>query len=299
MDLLTLKYFVALAREQHMTKTAQKLLISVPSLSATISRLEKELGVPLFDRVGRKITLNASGEVFLKYISQGLQSIEEGVARIEEIKNSQTYSISVGITSLSFYFDFLESFKQRFPSVKISHSIVKPEETDKYAHLFQYDFYIGVLNDIDTKQFDYIQIIPPQQTVALLSADHPLAGKKAVYMDELRNEVFISPGDSFPSAHKFIYDLCGAAGFEPKQVITTDLYYRVQAISRNMGIGLSTPRGYRDNAMSCGDIVYVPIADASVFRENIIAWRRNMTLGKHEKAFLSYAKEYFASQREK
>jgi LysR family transcriptional activator of glutamate synthase operon len=55
MDLLQLKYFRELAYTQHMTELSEKLHISQPSLSMTISKLENELGVKLFDRVNRKI----------------------------------------------------------------------------------------------------------------------------------------------------------------------------------------------------------------------------------------------------
>ena len=59
MELLQLKYFQTVARLEHMTKAAEELHIAQPSLSKTIARLEKDLGVPLFDRQGRQITLNS------------------------------------------------------------------------------------------------------------------------------------------------------------------------------------------------------------------------------------------------
>lgn len=54
MELLQLKYFQTVARTEHMTKAAQELRIAQPALSVTIARLEEELGVPLFDRIGRQ-----------------------------------------------------------------------------------------------------------------------------------------------------------------------------------------------------------------------------------------------------
>ena len=58
MDLLQLKYFQVVARLEHMTRASEELHISQPSLSKMISRLEKHLGVPLFDRHGKQIRLN-------------------------------------------------------------------------------------------------------------------------------------------------------------------------------------------------------------------------------------------------
>ena len=61
MELLQLRYFVAAAREENVTRAAQKLHIAQPALSQSIARLEEEMGVRLFDRIGKRIRLNAAG----------------------------------------------------------------------------------------------------------------------------------------------------------------------------------------------------------------------------------------------
>lgn len=65
MELLQLKYFCTVARLEHMTKAAEELRIAQPALSRKIARLEESVGVPLFDRHGRRIRLNAYGKAFL------------------------------------------------------------------------------------------------------------------------------------------------------------------------------------------------------------------------------------------
>ena len=72
MKLLQLYYFKALAEREHLTATAAELYISPPSLSAAISRLETDLGVPLFDRVGRNIRLNDKGRQFYDHVKLAL-----------------------------------------------------------------------------------------------------------------------------------------------------------------------------------------------------------------------------------
>lgn len=69
MDLLQLKYFCAIVEEGHMTRAAARLSIAQPALSASLGRLEKELGVSLFDRVGRNIYLNECGQSFYAFVS--------------------------------------------------------------------------------------------------------------------------------------------------------------------------------------------------------------------------------------
>ena len=70
MELRQLQYFKTVAEMGKISDAAQALFISAPALSTSISRLEKELGMPLFDRTGNKITLNQQGQIFLRYVNQ-------------------------------------------------------------------------------------------------------------------------------------------------------------------------------------------------------------------------------------
>lgn len=78
MELLQLRYFLELAKSKHLTKTAEKLMISPPSLSSTIHKLEDELGVKLFDRKAQRIYLNENGKIYYKYVENALNLLEEG-----------------------------------------------------------------------------------------------------------------------------------------------------------------------------------------------------------------------------
>lgn len=64
MELLQIKYFKVIAETENISKAAEQLYIAQPSLSQTLKRLEDELGTPLFDRTGKRITLNCAGKTF-------------------------------------------------------------------------------------------------------------------------------------------------------------------------------------------------------------------------------------------
>ena len=78
MTLAQLQYFQALAHILHYTRTAEELHIAQPSLSYSINELEKELGVKLFNKEDRKITLTMYGEQFLPYVESALATINDG-----------------------------------------------------------------------------------------------------------------------------------------------------------------------------------------------------------------------------
>ena len=82
MELLQLKYFLEVARLEHMTEAARSLHVTQSSLSKTIGRLEEDLGVPLFDRVGRKLRLNEFGSRFYLRAERALFELEQGSRRL-------------------------------------------------------------------------------------------------------------------------------------------------------------------------------------------------------------------------
>ena len=100
MTLLQLQYFQVLARVLHYTRAAEELHISQPSLSYSISELEKELGVKLFEKENRKISLTAYGEQFLPYVQRSLALLDEGAA-VTTSRNDIDYVVTeYGVAAL-------------------------------------------------------------------------------------------------------------------------------------------------------------------------------------------------------
>ena len=84
-SLLQLQYFLAMAEEGHLTRTAEKLFVSQSTLSSMISKLENELGVELFDRKNNRMILNKCGERYRKHIAVALNEIETGARAIKNL----------------------------------------------------------------------------------------------------------------------------------------------------------------------------------------------------------------------
>lgn len=101
MELNQLHYFMAVAKTENITKAAQELFITQPALSRVILRLETELGTPLFDRKGGRLTLNDQGKVFLSYIKPALEAINDGVhAVIDELGSREIIIHNYLVTDL-------------------------------------------------------------------------------------------------------------------------------------------------------------------------------------------------------
>ena len=98
MNIRHLRFFVELAKTEHMAKTAEKLGISQPSLSYAISSIEEELGVPLFEKEGRNIRLTNYGKIYLEYVKSGLSDLDRGGEYIAELLDVNRGHIRVGFT---------------------------------------------------------------------------------------------------------------------------------------------------------------------------------------------------------
>ncbi|MCD8009414.1 MAG: LysR family transcriptional regulator, partial [Lachnospiraceae bacterium] len=110
MNLQQLYYFKTTAELEHYTRAAQELNISQSCLSHSITDLEQELGVSLFVRQGRNVRLTKCGAFFLEYVTQALNTLDEGRERLQDFISSDTGFISIGhLSSLSDFVPYLIS----------------------------------------------------------------------------------------------------------------------------------------------------------------------------------------------
>ena len=116
MELRHLRYFVAVAEEEHITRAAAHLGIQEPPLSQQISALEQELGVKLFTRASRSIRLNAAGKIFLSDARRILASVNDAVTRVQQFDKGNEGNVRVGFTSSASMHPRSQAIVQRFRS---------------------------------------------------------------------------------------------------------------------------------------------------------------------------------------
>ena len=107
MELSQLRYFSAVAQLGNMSKAAETMFVSQPNLSTSLSRLEEEIGVPLFERRRGKITLNQSGECFLHYVDHALSALEKGVQEVRNLNADRPEALSIACMVGATYQPFL------------------------------------------------------------------------------------------------------------------------------------------------------------------------------------------------
>ncbi|MCY7781856.1 MULTISPECIES: LysR family transcriptional regulator [unclassified Bacillus (in: firmicutes)] len=187
-----LEYFQTLARIQHVTKAAKSLSITQPALSRSIARLENHLGVSLFDRQGRSISLNQYGHIFLRRVQAMMKEYTEGKEEIQALLKPDQ-----GIVSLGFLHtlgtmlvpDLIGSFQQEYPNIAF-----QLKQNHSYWLLERLKF-----GDLDLCLLASIKPEDPIQWIKLWSEelfvfvpnDHPLASRESITLNEISGERFI------------------------------------------------------------------------------------------------------------
>lgn len=216
MELLQLKYFQTVARLDHMTRASEELHIPQPALSKTISLLEKELGVKLFDRRGKYIYLNEFGRTFLKWVELALSSLENGKHELEDLAGKEFGEIKLVILSASPLIpDILATFCKLHPHVNfnlIQHFTNSVTTTD-------FDFCISS-SPLKLKNTTTIPLITEEIFLAV-PKNHPLGDRDSIDLSEVENADFISLRRGKDLRN--ITDIfCKYSGFSPNIIFESD-----------------------------------------------------------------------------
>ncbi|QDR79540.1 LysR family transcriptional regulator [Sporomusa termitida] len=285
MDLLQLKYFQAVAKIEHMTKAAQILQIAQPALSATIARLEADVGVPLFNRAGRNIVLNEYGKVLLMRATRALNELEAARQEIGDLSGSKFGYVSFASTAMNKHFcDLLASFAQLHPKVNFQLT----QTTDENAKLSllengEVDF-IFVIKKIKRSDVVCIPLVEKDVFLAVPAA-HRLANRHTVSLQELAGESFITLKADH-SIQEFCYSMCLKRGIVPKVICKSDSAQGlVNLVAAGFGVAFfPAPRKYVPNL----PFVLIKIEDFDYNNFLYLAWKEKRYFSKAALQFREY-----------
>ena len=235
MDLTQLRQFQALARAEHMTRAAQELGIDQSSLSRTLKRLETELGVPLFDRTGRRIQLNAYGRAFLERVDRSLVVLEEGRRQVRDMAQLDGEEIALAAAAVHWLPDLLRDFGQERASARFRLLQRSLGEVRRLLELGQIDF-----------GFSPAPMGPPclrwrrlteEEIFLVVPCGHRLDGRESVTLRDLAPEAMVMSGRG-NVLRDLMDEACVRAGFAPRVTCEADdpaaIYNFVEA-----GLGVS------------------------------------------------------------
>ena len=195
MEIRVLRYFLTVVREESITKAAEVLHITQPTLSRQLAQMEEEIGVRLFDRGTRKIRLTNEGLLLRRRAEEILQLVDKTEKELVEQEEQVEGKISIGcgeVASVQMLPDLIRNFHQKYPLVTFdlftaTADLVK-EQMDKGL------LDLGLLLEpIEMGKYEFIRLNMKERWVVLMPPDDPLAGKKYVKADELAELPLILP----------------------------------------------------------------------------------------------------------
>ncbi|WP_274366078.1 LysR family transcriptional regulator [Paenibacillus thermotolerans] len=293
MELLQLQYFLTTAKLEHMTKAAEQLHITQPALSKMISRLEEDVGVPLFDRTNRQIRLNSYGKVFLAKVEASLSLLEEGRKEVKDMAGLERGTVSIATNALSRLSPAIAVFRERYPDVSFRINQIAPAKTGSIAELLEQggaDLGFGPTSF----QKPGIRELPVLQTEVFLAVPrgHRYEAQSSITLEQVADDAFIE----YKIGHPF------------RQV--NDEISRKAGIKRNIVCEVEEPAALGNLVQAGLGVAFVPsckgdeapqytllsIAGADNKRAFSVSWYEARYLSKAARQFQRFLVDYFANK---
>ena len=267
MTLQQLKYVTTIENIGSISEAAKRLFVSQPSLTKAIKELEKEMGITIFDRTNKGITVSKEGERFLGYARQVL----EQAALLEEQYKSQSGGKKQFSVSTQHYSFAVNAFVELLKGADIDQYDVSLRETQTYeiiddvAHmkseiglLFYNDFNRPVLEKlIHTNELTFTELFTAHPHI-FIGKNHPLANKDVVSMDELEEYPYISFEQGDHNSFYFSEEIFSTV-VRPKHIRVRD---RASLFSLLLGLdGYTVSSGVIDEEVNGENIISVPLAE--------------------------------------
>jgi len=289
MELLQLQYFIELARMEHVTEAAKSLHVTQSSLSKTLQRLEEDLGVPLFDRKGRRLQLNEFGRSFLIRAERALFELEQGRQEISDLSKREQVILELAVTTASTLPNILREFRKKLPNIQFHVQMLTMKETIILLRRGEVDFCLSSPS-IQGDDFES-QVVYMDPILVAVPKGHPLAERKSVSLIELKDEQFVGIKKGF-GTRDFIDSICKSVGFSPKYVYEGDEPARLSSlVEAEIGIAFmpSTAMNLNDN------ICYLAVGDQEMVREIALVWHKGRYFSQAAQQFHKIVVEYFNS----
>ncbi|WP_128543073.1 LysR family transcriptional regulator [Larkinella soli] len=186
MELRQLRYFLKAKELLNFTEAAKALNISQSTLSQQIKQLEDELTVPLFNRIGKRVTLTEPGKLFSEYALQSLNRANEGLLLLQDLKNLNAGKITIGVIySMRILFaKTLVQFARQYPNIKIQVVFGTTKDLLEKLNLHQFDFVLTFHQKPEEPHLKY-QTLLKSNMVLVTAKKSSLAQKKNISLNEV------------------------------------------------------------------------------------------------------------------
>ncbi|MBX4148251.1 LysR family transcriptional regulator [Paenibacillus lautus] len=289
MELKQLQYFMAICEELHFTRAAEKMGVSAPNISQQIRRLEEELGVLLFDRVGKTIVLTDAGAILREHGAAVFRHLQQAGDAIADLKQMQGGSLSIGVLpgDADLMFNaMLLNFHQTYPTLSLS----LLETTKVTEQVLDRSIDVGVtIGPVIDERLTTIPLFHEEFSLAV-SRNDPLATENFIPLNRLQGlKMVMFPGDH--QCRKVIDHFCMDNGFTlQSNLVTTTLSSLLQMVQSGVGACV-LPRLLLENLHN-PDIKVVHLRNPTPSQDICLIYRSDRYVGYAMRTFIKTLRAY-------
>lgn len=294
MELRSFKYVIAIARCRTISKAAQELYLSQPSLSLFLQNLERRLGVQLFERINKKMYPTYAGEVYIKYAESILHQNELLSLEMQAISQNEKGRLAVGSTPARARYvfpDILSIFKREYPDFIIEVKEASQEELSCLLdeHIIDFAFYT-----LSQRSDKYVYHHLNREEIVLCASERKNYGAIAKYKEgflypwidvtKLKDETFLMVPETWKSG-KTAKELLDNSSMQPTTIDFSIVETAVATVGAGLGIcfcpDIMIKRGAFRHALN-----YFSAGDRPCNFEFVIAQRKDFIITEPLKRFI-------------
>ena len=287
MELRVLKYFLMAAREENMTKAAELLHVTQPTLSRQIMQLEEELGCKLFQRSNHSVYLTEEG-MLLKKRAQDMIALEEktlGEFRNQQEEIAGEIAIGSGETrGISILTDAMAFFQKEYPLVTYEMFTANADDIKERLDRGLVDFGF-LMEPVDISRYNFIRMKQKESWGVIVREDSPLADRERVTAQDLLKVPLISVKRALVQK-----ELEGWFGDLYEQVQIAAIYNLINNGLEMVKSGMGALLGFQIRTLEPG-LKFIPLYPA-VETGSVLVWRKNQVLSQAAYQFLEFFQKY-------
>ena len=294
MQLLQLKYFLTIAELNNISRAAEELYVSQPSLSRSISRLEEDLGFELFIRTKNTVKLSPAGKAYYEYVKKALELLECGILEARKLSHTADSTITVE-TSLAANLLLVREYNDslNLEQVKLTVTDNAAIRNDLLSSKTQFGICIGHLSS------ELLTHIPLMESPFYLAVNRrgAFAGIESVTLRETLSEnLFCS---SMGNTVTMLNKIYSAAGLTPHIIPLDGKDILFDAVEKGLGCVLALPlcgirKRYYKNPED-DPIKFIPVTDIKTSHTIHLIMRKDAELTDRQHAFIDFIKNEYAA----
>jgi DNA-binding transcriptional LysR family regulator len=289
MDVRDLQVFLSVAKHLNFTRAGEEIHLSQPSVSVRVRHLEEELGVKLFEQLGKRMTLTEAGQMLVPYARRVVAALDDARHAIEELQGLERGTLRIGAsTTPGMYLvpKLIATFKLKYPKIETRLEIqdTRQIEGEVIRNEFDFGFVGGHLVGSEVEVMPWLT----DEIVLVAPTGHPLTRKKRVTISDLKGEQFISR-EQGSATQAIVDDRLRASGLELATVMEMNNPEAVKkAVQSGLGVAFLS-RYAVETELKAKTLADVTIKDLRLNRELKIVYRKDKHLSRAAQAFIKVA----------